>query len=99
MDPDDHRHGTVNGYTNLDCGCESCRTANAVHMREQRKRREERGCPDDQHGTANGYGNWLCRCDKCTTAWAENMWVQRDRRRLKQTDVALGLCPSPIQRP
>jgi hypothetical protein len=33
LEPDDPRHGTLNGYTNLGCRCEKCRAARAEYMR------------------------------------------------------------------
>lgn len=36
--PDDPRHGTVNGYSNLNCSCALCREAwRVAHLRYMRK--------------------------------------------------------------
>jgi hypothetical protein len=41
-DPDDPRHGTNNGYTNLGCGCDKCREAhNAYHLDYMRRHPEQ----------------------------------------------------------
>jgi hypothetical protein len=63
----DPRHGTLNGYFNLRCRCEKCRTTNAGY---QRRLRATRHLPpgDPRHGTNNGYVNYCCRCDRCRTA-------------------------------
>lgn len=34
-DPNDSRHGSTNGYTNLGCRCDRCRAAWATHVRER----------------------------------------------------------------
>jgi len=39
MTPDDPRHGTVNGYSNLLCRCQFCRAAWAEHIHDYRVRR------------------------------------------------------------
>jgi hypothetical protein len=36
MDEDDERHGTKNGYNNLGCRCDKCKTAWAGYIRERR---------------------------------------------------------------
>jgi hypothetical protein len=38
--PDDPRHGTVNGYSNLKCRCDRCRAAWAIAYRARRARRK-----------------------------------------------------------
>lgn len=35
MRPDDHRHGTINGYNNLGCRCERCRAARTAYPRNR----------------------------------------------------------------
>lgn len=34
LQPDDPRHGTVNGYGNHACRCDRCRTAHTTYLRE-----------------------------------------------------------------
>lgn len=91
MSETDHRHGTNNGYNNLHCRCEACRSANAAKQRVDREARNHRPIPPHVHGTANGYGNWRCRCAACREAWRVDTAVQKRRRRLGLTDVAQGL--------
>ena len=80
--PDDPRHGTTNGYVNLGCRCERCRTAWRVYIRERRRARiaGEAGEPK-VHGTPSNYTNWRCRCDKCSQAWNEYNKGLRARHR------------------
>jgi len=66
--PDDPRHGTVNGYSNLGCRCDDCKSAWRVQTRQQREARRHKPIPDRVHGTAGGYDNWFCRCDACRAA-------------------------------
>lgn len=37
LEPDDVRHGTLNGYTNYGCKCDRCRAANAAKSRRARQ--------------------------------------------------------------
>jgi hypothetical protein len=69
----DTRHGTVNGYTNLDCHCQPCKAAWAAKMKDRRLQRRAQGlAPDDpRHGKYSTYSNWMCRCDACFRAWME----------------------------
>ncbi len=39
-DDGDHRHGTVNGFTNLSCRCRPCTVAHAADNKERRRRRQ-----------------------------------------------------------
>ena len=66
LDPDDPRHGTINGYNTLRCRCERCKKASSDYS----KMRKARGLPpgDPRHGTYNGYTNSGCRCDECRQA-------------------------------
>lgn len=68
----DPRHGTVNGYGNLKCGCGPCKAAVAEAVRCTRDRfrrlRLAGAMPDDAHGRATGYQLYGCDCDKCVTA-------------------------------
>lgn len=42
-DPEDPRHGTTNGYGNLECRCEPCTAANtAFHRKYMHDNREQR---------------------------------------------------------
>ena len=91
LSAEDHRHGTDNGYRNLNCRCRACRDANAASVRRARESRAARKVPDHVHGTSNGYGNWRCRCAPCRAAWARDAAVQKARRKAGETDVALGL--------
>jgi len=68
--PGDHRHGTVNGYTNYGCRCERCSEANSDYQNPKAKARREAGLEegDPRHGSDNGYTNYNCRCDLCVRA-------------------------------
>ena len=70
MSPDDPRHGTANGYHNLKCRCQPCKTAHAASVREKREARRLRGLPpgDPRHGKESTYTNWRCPCDLCRIA-------------------------------
>jgi len=39
--PDDPRHGTKNGYDNLNCRCDRCREAHRIAHREYMERHPE----------------------------------------------------------
>lgn len=84
--PDDPRHGTVNGYTNLACRCDPCKAANTAEVEKGRQRRMAKPIPAHVHGTVNGYRNYGCRLDCCTTAntIASNRRHKERRRRLKE---------------
>lgn len=45
--PDDPRHGTLNGYTQLRCRCDRCRAAKLDYQREYRRKQAQR--PDSKH--------------------------------------------------
>lgn len=96
--PGDPRHGTANGYTNLDCGCEPCRAANAAEQRKFKRRRVTRTLPDDLHGTDNAYTNWGCRCARCRAGHAAVANARYHRRKDGLTDCAMGLAPKPTRR-
>ena len=85
----DPRHGTVNGYGNLGCRCESCRVAHTAYFREWRNRTGRtqpradyvaavRAAAEarDNHGTETRYSAG-CRCDACRAA-------QNDARRRRR---------------
>ena len=79
MSPDDPRHGTRNGYTNLTCRCDRCRAAWADYVYGIRRRRAAfEDVPE--HGTLNGYVNYRCRCDDCRAASNEYKRRRRARR-------------------
>ena len=80
-DPDDPRHGTNNGYSNLKCRCPRCRAAWAATVQKDRHARK---VPDHVHGTENGYTNYRCRCTPCKTAWAT---ATSDRRQARREEV------------
>lgn len=81
--PNDPRHGTVNGYNNLRCRCDRCRTAATRHHAEDKKVRQSKPIPGHVHGTENGYGNWGCRCLHCTSVWSAAS-MERRRRRIQR---------------
>jgi hypothetical protein len=84
LQPDDPRHGTVNGYGNLGCRCDACRTAHREHsvmyMRRMRQSGHLLAKPSVQHGTNYCY-NVGCRCDKCRAAKAETSRRSKARKR------------------
>ena len=71
-DPEDPRHGTEHGYSNLKCKCDRCRRAKADACEEDRQNRMVKGLPpgDKRHGTENGYRNYGCTCDLCRAEWS-----------------------------
>jgi hypothetical protein len=72
--PDDPRHGTVNGYTNLRCHCQPCKDAFAGYVRKRRaERRAGEVPPTVQHGLPSTYSNWRCQCRPCLDAHAAEM--------------------------
>lgn len=77
-DPSDPRHGTTNGYGNLGCRCDPCKSAWSAEQKKQRRRRSEVPFEAKPHGTVTGYANWQCRCDACLIA----MGYDPDRRKL-----------------
>ena len=81
--PDDPRHGTVNGYSNLDCRCQRCRDAWAADSKQKRSKRAERIALDPSvavHGKPDTYLNWGCRCRPCTDAHSARRLRQIHRR-------------------
>jgi len=72
MLPDDPRHGTVNGYTNVKCRCDRCRKAWRAVVNQYKKDRIQRLMHNPklaEHGKYTTYANWGCRCEPCKTAW------------------------------
>jgi hypothetical protein len=99
--PSDPRHGTANGYTNLDCRCRRCRTAHAENYKRLAHARGQH-MPWDQYllertaeskrkpcGTESKYTAG-CRCDACTYASAEAR--RRRRARIAANEVSAGSC-------
>ena len=88
-DPNDPRHGTPNGYGNLQCRCDLCRaawaasqrqqaaTSHAKYLAAQRAARFQADPNDPRHGTLNGYRNLWCRCGLCQHARAEERRVHK----------------------
>jgi hypothetical protein len=70
---DDPRHGTTNGYSNLDCRCQPCRDARRCLLRTRAKRARIARCWKLLviHGTNNAYTHYGCRCMPCTEATAQ----------------------------
>lgn len=94
-DPTDPRHGTENGYQNLHCRCDRCRTANTIYARGRARangvrtraeahaaqRRPLTGPDDPRHGKPNTLRNHGCRCIRCRAAAAEHRRQQRITQR------------------
>jgi hypothetical protein len=79
-DPEDPRHGTLNGYANGKCRCPKClKEGRAYHRGAANYNRHVRDTPERVHGTYNGYANYRCRCDACITAAdaARKTWPSR----------------------
>jgi hypothetical protein len=87
--PDDPRHGTENGYSNLKCKCEPCKQAWREAVAEDRKTRATKPVPDHVHGTENGYRNYGCKCDKCKTEWSRVSNRRRKRRDQRRREAAV----------
>ena len=82
--PDDPRHGTTNGYSNLGCRCDECREANRLgHAKYMAQVRAE-GRILGEHGSRLAYDSG-CRCDKCRTVHNERSKAYKRARRAKQT--------------
>lgn len=81
MKPDDPRHGTTNGYSNLACRCQPCRDAWTAYLLGRREVRAEQIAPDDpRHGTYSFYVNHKCRCELCREANRVLAAARRTRR-------------------
>lgn len=85
MDPDDPRHGTVNGYGNRGCRCDRCRAAHranhAEYMAKVRKSKSLAQGDDIVHGTPYRY-DVGCRCDECRAA--HNAKSRETKARMRQ---------------
>lgn len=63
LPPDDPRHGTYNGYSNLKCRCDRCREANTAYCRAARERAAASARCPSCNGSAGVYAGGECR--KC----------------------------------
>ena len=79
--PDDPRHGTENGYSNLYCRCDLCRAAWAASVKARKARRPPLAPDDPRHGLYATYSNWSCRCDRCRAAWTEYSLRKNQRKK------------------
>lgn len=80
----DPRHGTSNGYGNLNCRCKKCKAAWAAHisiMTANRKKKLKKDPTLVPHGRASTYTNWGCRCKPCTKAANEDRRERKARKR------------------
>ena len=70
LHPDDPRHGTPNGYYNLDCRCEACRAAwrDYKRLNDHIKGRHAPRETLKRHGPTRYRKG--CRCDVCRAAIA-----------------------------
>jgi hypothetical protein len=86
----DPRHGTTNGYSNLDCRCQPCRDAHAAACNVRRAKRVALLAAGKLlviHGTNNAYTHYGCRCMPCTEARrarAVEEWRRRALDRVSQ---------------
>lgn len=67
----EHLHGTLSGYTNHGCRCDTCRAASTQYRARRRAEAATEPIWDGVHGTLNGYQNYSCRCNACTSAAVE----------------------------
>jgi hypothetical protein len=79
-DYDDPRHGTANGYNNLECRCDRCKVA-SKRDRDDRAARLAADPTLATHGTISAYANWGCRCDQCRATWRVRSRTRRGKRR------------------
>lgn len=76
LDPDDPRHGTVNGYINRRCRCQECKDAwREYHRPYQERWRRRQGMQPAKRGRTHGiratYVHAKCRCEECRRAEAD----------------------------
>lgn len=83
LEPDDPRHGTLNGYNNLECRCRACCSANTQYHAAYLRRVRNTGLLTSEsvvHGTAYRY-DVGCRCDECRAAHNKKSRDNKARRR------------------
>lgn len=83
LNPNDPRHGTIHGYTNLGCSCDRCRAANTAEQQRQRATRKAAKIPAHVHGTTNGYDNYGCRKACCRAAHNKSAREKRAARKVR----------------
>lgn len=81
LEDDDPRHGTVNGYANLGCRCDSCRRAHADNHAAYMRRKRAAGQVIGRHGSSVAYDSG-CRCDECRLA--HNARSVEKKRRIRE---------------
>lgn len=79
--PEDERHGTINGYVNHMCRCDLCTDANTEEQQKQRSKRALREPPPESHGTPSCYVNWKCRRPECREAYNAEARARRARQK------------------
>ncbi|MEI7715295.1 MAG: hypothetical protein WCI78_04260 [Mycobacterium sp.] len=80
LEPDDPRHGTLNGYGNHYCRCDRCKEANRVSHAEYMKRVRAAGKVVGKHGSDLAYRSG-CRCDLCRETHNKK---SRDYKRIRR---------------
>lgn len=87
--PDDERHGTLNGYTNYHCICAPCRKLGRAYFKKKARERRQRGLPAGSklHGTEGGYSNYGCKCELCSKARADYAAGWRARKKEEGTSA------------
>ncbi len=91
--PDDERHGTLNGYTNYHCKCVPCRTFGRAYSKKMARKRRQKGLPAGSklHGTEGGYSNYKCRCVPCLEARAAYSAAWRAKKKKAVQEVVRKL--------
>jgi hypothetical protein len=79
--PDDPRHGTANGYANLNCRCDRCKEANRITHAAYMQRVRADGRIVGKHGTDLAYDSG-CRCDECREHHNKKSREYKRRRRV-----------------
>lgn len=79
----DMRHGTVNGYRNLNCRCPPCREAATRQHRKYIAGVRAAGKILGEHGTGTAYSSG-CRCDVCKN---EHNRRSREYKRQRNRDA------------
>jgi hypothetical protein len=91
LDPGDTRHGTRNGYNNLGCRCDACKSAEAEYQTTRRTNRtalNRAGQVRLRHARVSTYNNYGCRCELCKRAKRNDT---RARRVAAKEKAALAL--------